>query len=343
VTSRLGQAWSEENGAGLHLSERILLTGGLGFIGSHVLQAYHAAGYHVAVLDDASRGDVGNRPAGVPFYHVDVHDLEAVRNVFLRERPSVVNHHAALVSVRESHLDAPRYWQVNAAGTANILRASIEAGVRKFILASSGGAVYGDALSLPVSEDHPLQPLSPYGESKVEAERLLTSLDGRLEVLILRYGNVYGPGQDPEGGNGVVAIFARDLLTGKAPVLYGEGAQLRDFVYVDDAVEANQIGLRAGVTGTYNIATSKGLRIRNVYDLIQESLGVQARPLLLPANEFEVRENVLDVSHALAGLGWAPRTSFEEGLEKTLAWVRKLVERRAVEGSGSAVSSPRLP
>jgi UDP-glucose 4-epimerase len=325
-----------------HLStpngERILLTGGLGFIGAHVLRAYLAHGCHVAVLDDASHGRPEHLPPGVPFYQVDVRDGRGVMKALETERPEVINHHAALVSVRESHLDPTRYLEVNAQGTANVLRAAIECGARKFILASSGGAVYGNARRLPVGEDHPLAPLSPYGASKVRAERHLLSGPHSFEYVILRYGNVYGPGQHPDGNNGVVAIFTRQLLDGKVPQLYGAGHPLRDFVYVDDVAQANLGALAPGVRGVFNVGTGRGLRIAEVYARIAACLGIYIAPQMCPAHEFEVAENVLAVERAALELGWVAHTLFEDGLRRTVAWVQTLVADAVDAGAVGTLS-----
>lgn len=323
---------SSPNGA------RILLTGGLGFIGAHVLRAYLAHGCHVAVLDDASRGRREHLPPGVPLYQVDVRDVSGVMKALEAERPDVINHHAALVSVRESHLDPTGYLEVNAQGTANMLRAALECGARKFILASSGGAVYGNAHRLPVGEDHPLEPLSPYGVSKVHAERHVLGGPQSIEHVILRYGNVYGPGQHPNGNNGVVAIFTQQLLEGQVPQLFGAGHPLRDFVYVVDVAQANLRALAPGTRGVFNVGTGRGLRIAEIYARIAAHLGVRISPQMCPAHEFEVAENVLAVERAALELGWVAHTPFEDGLRWTVAWVQSLVAGTVAAGAVGTLS-----
>jgi UDP-glucose 4-epimerase len=297
---------------------KILLTGGAGFIGSYVLRAYLNAGHQVVVLDDLSTGRREAVPYTVPFYRADICDRAALAEVMQQLRPDIVNHHAGVASVRSSQRNPERILQVNVQGTANVLRAARSSGVRKFIFASSGGAVYGDAKDLPVAEGAPLAPISAYGESKVQAEQLIMQEDGRFESIILRYGNVYGPGQDPRRDNGVIPIFAHDLLIGKVPKIYGDGNQRRDYVYVSDVAEANLKALICGSFGVFNIGTGLGYRVDEVYQLIGRSLCISAIPDYQPHNPFEVKDVVLNVNRAETVLGWRAKVSFEEGLARTL-------------------------
>ncbi len=295
---------------------KILLTGGAGFIGARIAQTYLQAGHEVVVVDDLSRGHAGNLPGGITLHRVDITDPEALEAVFQAERPEIVNHHAALVSVRESARCPERYLQVNLVGTQNVLRATLACGARRFIYASTGGAVYGEAQSLPITEDHPLNPLSAYGESKVLAERLIRELDGRFESVILRYGNVYGHGQDPRFGNGAVAIFAEHMLRGQPITLFGSGEQLRDYLFVDDAARANITALEPGVAGTYNIGTGCGLTLLEVLDQLAAALDRKPDIKFQEPHPFEVWRNVLDVSRAEDHLGWRAEVDFETGLQE---------------------------
>ncbi len=294
---------------------KIALTGGAGFIGAHVAKAYLQAGHEVVVVDDLSRGPAENLPEGVRLHRVDITDAEALEAVFQAERPQIVNHQAAMVSVRESAQCPERYFQVNLVGTQNVLRAALAAGAEKIIYASSGGAVYGEAQSLPIAEDHPLNPLSAYGESKALAEKLIHEQDGRFESVILRYGNVYGPGQDSRFGNGAVAIFAEHMLNGQTITLFGSGEQMRDYLFIADAVKANVAAIEPGVTGTYNLGTGRGLTLLDVLEHITAALELQPELKFQEPYPFEVWRNVLDASRAKEHLGWQAEVEFEKGLE----------------------------
>ena len=293
---------------------RIALTGGAGFIGAHVAKAYLQAGHEVVIVDDLSRGHAENLPQGITLHRVDITDAEALEAVFQAERPQIVNHHAALVSVRESARSPERYFQVNIEGTRNVLRAAMAAGAEKIIYASSGGAVYGEAQNLPIAEDHTLNPLSPYGESKLLAERLIREQDGRFESVILRYGNVYGPGQDTRFGNGAVAIFAERMLSGQTITLFGSGEQVRDYIFIEDAVKANLAVLESSEIGTYNLGTGHGLTLLEVLEHITAALDLQPELEFQEPHPFEVWRNVLDASRAETNLGWRAEVDFETGL-----------------------------
>lgn len=299
-------------------SKKILITGGAGFIGSQVAQAYLQAGHEVVVVDDFSRGKRARLPEGVRVYAVDICDHQSLAAVFERERPSVVSHHAALVSVRESCQQPEAYWQVNSQGTKNLLEAASQAGVRKLIYASSGGAIYGGAETLPIPESAPANPISPYGESKLAAEKMLWQHNGNPETVILRYANVYGPGQDALQNNGVIAIFCHALLSGKQPLIFGDGSQTRDFVHVQDVVKANLAALKPGVGGIYNIGTGSGHSMLAVYLQIARLMKVATLPVFLSQNPYEVEHNILDIRRAGERLGWQPRIPFERGLWETL-------------------------
>jgi len=309
---------------------RILLTGGAGFIGSHILRAYLEAGHEVVVVDDLSGGRRESVPYHVPFYRVDICDRDTLGDLVRKVKPEVINHHAGLVSVRQSQRHKQRYMQVNTKGTANLLRATRSAGVRKFIYASSGGAVYGNVKKLPIQETASLAPISPYGESKVLSEDLFMKLDGRMKFVILRYGNVYGPGQDPGKDNGVVSIFTHHLLKGKRPKIYGDGNQMRDYVYVQDVVKANLKVLPMALTGVFNIGSGEGHRVEEVFNRIRDMVGTRITPEYLEPNPYEIQEVLLDVSRAEVVLGWKAQVGFEEGLTQT---VMGMAARMGVAGA----------
>ncbi len=303
----------------MNILPKILITGGAGFIGSAVARRCLAAGYHLVVVDNFSRGHRKGLPPDVAVYDVDICDVDALRDVFRRERPEIVSHHAALVSVRESVEQPERYWQVNVEGTSSVLDAAMDVGAQKFVFASSGGAIYGNATRLPLAEEAPCHPISPYGKSKQAAEDLIAASSFSGQKIILRYGNVYGPGQDPRSNNGVIAIFAHALLNGGEPVIFGDGFQTRDYVYVADVANAHLAALRADHSGVYNIATGQGRTLNQVYDYIKTALGVLGvSPRRLPAHAYEVAHNVLDIRRAQRFLRWMPQIPFQRGLAMTL-------------------------
>jgi len=300
-----------------YYSPKILITGGAGFIGLHLALAYRDAGNQVVVLDNLQRGRSELLPAGVSFHNGDISDYLELQEVMMRERPDIVSHHAARVFVRESQRLPEEYARVNLDGTRNVLKAAQEAGVIKFIFASSGGAVYGDPPTMPITEDMPRWPRSPYGETKMRAEDALLADGSGLEIVILRYGNVYGPGQD----HSVVTMFAAALRNGVRPVIFGDGSQSRDYVYIKDVVRANLLALQTGVTGIFNIGSAEERSVLEVYRSVAADMKESVEPLHLPDNVFEVRRNRLDIQRALLTLGWGPGVSFEEGVHLTVKGV----------------------
>ncbi|MGH7698549.1 MAG: NAD-dependent epimerase/dehydratase family protein, partial [Candidatus Dormibacteria bacterium] len=247
---------------------RVLVTGGAGFIGSHLSKRLLGTGHDLAVVDDLSRGRREQVPAGSRFYRADVASPEAER-ALREERPEVIMHLAAQIDVRRSVQEPLFDARVNIEGTVRLLSAAVAAGSRRFLLVSSGGAVYGDTEQLPTPEDHPLRPSSPYGAAKAAAEHYLSAFAASfgIEVVVLRPGNVYGPGQDPHGEAGVVAIFAAQLLAGKAPTINGDGLQTRDYVFVDDVVKAALAALE-GPAGTYNLGSGQESSVVTVEGLL---------------------------------------------------------------------------
>jgi len=307
--------------------DKILLTGGAGFVGSQVAQAYFQVGHEVIVGDDFSRGKREHLPKGVRVYQVDIYHLDSLNEIFIRERPTIVNHPAALVGVRESYQHPEPYWQVNLQGALNVSVAALKTGVDKLIYASSGGAIYGETQLLPISESDPTDPISPYGESKLAGEKLLWRQDGNLETVVLRYANVSGPVQDPLQNNVVIAIFAHALMNRDQPVIYGDGLQTRDYIHIHNVVEANLTALKPDVKGVFNIVTEQGHTLRQVYQEIADKLVVDGvAPAYLPANRYEVLHNILDIGRAKDTLGWQPRISFDAGLRET---IQTIMEERS--------------
>jgi UDP-glucose 4-epimerase len=304
---------------------RTLVTGGAGFIGSHIADALLAAGHDVAVVDDLSRGRRSQVPADAPLHAVDVR-APALREVLLQVRPDVVFHEAAQIDVRRSVAEPLLDTDINVAGTVNLLQACADAGVRRVVFASSGGAIYGDTSHIPTPEDHPARPASLYGAAKLSGEvygGVFAQLYG-VEFMSLRYANVYGPRQDPHGEAGVVAIFVRKLLDGESPMINGDGAQTRDYVYVGDVVQANLLAAAAPASalGAYNVGTGRETDVVTLFELLRSACGVGAAAEHGPAKPGEQQRSCLDADRARRVLGWEPSVALEEGLGRTVRWFR---------------------
>jgi len=305
---------------------RTLVTGGAGFIGSHIVDALLAAGHDVAVVDDLSRGRREQVNAAARLRVVDVRD-PALQEVLREERPEVVFHQAAQIDVRRSISEPLLDTEINVVGTVNLLQACVAAGTRRVVFASSGGAIYGDTEQIPTPEGHPAMPASLYGAAKLCAEAyggVYAHLYG-LEFLPLRYANVYGPRQDPHGEAGVVAIFARKLLGGDGtPVINGDGTQSRDYVYVGDVVHANLLAALADASalGPYNVGTGRETDVNQLFAMLRDACGVAAEPEHGPAKPGEQRRSCLDASRAQRLLGWSPRVSLWDGLRTTVDYFR---------------------
>jgi UDP-glucose 4-epimerase len=286
---------------------RILVTGGAGFIGSHVADRYIELGHEVAVLDDFSSGKPENVNPRAKLYRMSLLD-ERLAGVFDEFRPEAVSHHAAQVNVRRS-VDAPEFdATVNVVGSVRLFQAAATHGCGKVIYASSGGACYGDPPSLPAREDTPVRPLCPYGVSKYAAEKYLQlygALNG-LRFTVLRYANVYGPRQDSHGEAGVVAIFSELLLEGKAPTIFGDGSKTRDYVFVSDIVQANVLALDSGDGGAYNVGTGREVSDDQIFAAVRDAVGVKIAPVYSEFRKGEVRHVALDASHIRKDLGWRP-------------------------------------
>lgn len=299
---------------------KILVTGGAGFIGSHVVDAYIAGGHTVTVIDDLSTGSRTNLHPEARLYTMDLCD-PAVAEVFAKERPEVVNHHAAHISVRVSVHDPVRDARVNILGTLNLLQCAQQHGTRKIIYASSGGAAYGEPLYLPCDEAHPIDPLSPYGVSKHTAEHYLAVYERiyGLAFTVLRYPNVYGPRQDPYGEGGVVAIFSEHMLRKQPVTIFGTGEQERDFIAVSDLVRANVIALTRGDGEIVNCGTAMGTSVRAIFVTLAAITGYTQEPRCEPARPGEVFKIYLTNEKAQRVLGWQPTVVLREGLELVAA------------------------
>ncbi len=310
---------------------KILVTGGAGFIGSHVADSYIEAGHEVVVVDDLSTGKKENLNPKVRFYDIDISD-DKLGVILSEERPDCVNHHAARASVSDSVKDPISDAKVNIIGFINLLEASVRAGVKEIIFASSGGCVYGEAAEIPIKEDSPfLAPASPYAASKIAGEFYLGYYNKHygLGYTILRYSNVYGPRQDPYGEASVVAIFCMAMTSGESPAVNGakytgdEGC-IRDFVYVKDVAKANLLVLGNGGKGAFNIGIDNGITIQDLWFKIADITDFEGKINYGPPRQGDLLKNVVSYNRAKSLLGWQPSVTVEEGLKETVEYFRSL-------------------
>jgi len=302
---------------------KILVTGGAGFIGSNVVDAFIDAGHQVVVVDNLSSGNRANVNPRAKLHEVDIRSTRLLE-VMERERPEIVDHHAAHIDVRHSVADPLHDASVNIEGSINLLEACRKTGVRKVVYASTGGAEYGEPEYLPCDENHPIKPLSPYGASKHTVEHYLFMYRANfgLSYTILRYPNVYGPRQDPYGEAGVIAIFMERMLKGDDTIIFGSGEQERDFIYVGDCVSANLLALEAGDGREYNLGWGIGTTVNEVWRRLKETTGYQPGVVYGPAKTGETFRIYLDTARIRSELGWSPKVPLEEGLTRTVDYFR---------------------
>ena len=303
---------------------KVLVTGGAGFIGSNIADLLLEKGYEVIVVDDLSTGSRKNLGKDVKLYVKDICKAD-ISSVFEKEKPDYVIHEAAQINVRTSVSNPVFDAKVNILGSINILSCCKDYGVKKVVYASSGGAIYGEPVRLPADEKHPIRPLCPYGASKYSVENYLYIYKKNfgLDYVALRYANVYGPRQDPLGEAGVIAIFMNKLSKGEKPVIYGDGEQTRDFVYVGDVARANLAALEKKTKGTeYNIGTGVETSVNKLYEKLRKVMTTNISAVHADAVPGEVRRIYLDNSLAAKELDWKPATNLEAGLEKTLQWFK---------------------
>jgi UDP-glucose 4-epimerase len=305
-----------------------LVTGGAGFIGSNLVDGLLARGDTVTVLDDLSTGKKNNLASaeqqGAQLVHVDIRDAEAVANAVQQTKPDAIFHLAAQIDVRKSVADPAFDARTNVEGTVNVLKAAQEHGVKRVVNTSTGGAIYGEGRQIPAPESHPVAPEAPYGLSKFCAEQyceIFTRLHG-LSTVSLRYGNVYGPRQDPLGEAGVIAIFCGKLLEGGTPKIFGDGKQTRDYVFVGDVVDANLRAAGVETTGAINIGRGVQTSVIDIVEALARHSDNGFAPDHAPERPGEVQHIALDPSRAREELGWEAKVDLDEGLERTLASLR---------------------
>lgn len=303
---------------------KILVTGGAGFIGSHVVDLYLENGHEVVIVDDLSTGRLSNVNPRATFYQVDIGD-RAVEEIFRREQPDVVNHHAAQMDVRYSVAHPLFDAEVNILGSIRLIELARQYRVKRFIYISSGGAAYGEPVYLPCDENHPVDPLCPYGASKHTVEHYLFLYEKNygLPYTVLRYPNVYGPRQNPGGEAGVIAIFTGKMLCGEEVVINGDGEQLRDYVFVKDCARANLLALDPRFpSGIYNLGSGKGTSVNELFAALQQLTGSTLPARYGPAKLGETRHIYLNAAKATRVLGWAQRVGLKQGLAETVEYVR---------------------
>jgi len=303
---------------------KILVTGGAGFIGSHVVDLFIAKGYEVVILDDLSTGRASNLNPQAKFYQMDIRSPE-VRDLFAAEKPDFISHHAAQMDVRRSVAQPLFDADVNVLGSINLIECAKEFGVKHFVYISTGGAVYGEPERLPCDESHPINPICQYGASKHTVEHYLYMyhVNYGLNYTVLRYPNVFGPRQDPHGEAGVVAIFTGKMLSGQPVTINGDGEQTRDFVYVGDCAYANYLAVTVDhKPGIYNLGWGRPTSINEICFTLAKVTAYEHPVQYGPAKVGETRHIYLDATKAGMDLGWTPTLTLEKGLEKTVSYFR---------------------
>lgn len=306
---------------------RILVTGGAGFIASHVVDAYVRAGHDVSVVDDLSRGSKANLNTATRFYLGDVRDKDFIESIFEKERPEIINHHAAQMDVRRGVREPIFDASVNILGSLNILQAAVAYEAKRIIYISTAGAAYGEPRELPVRETCDINPITPYGISKHTVEHYLFTYRVLydLDYVVLRYGNVYGPRQSSQGEAGVFAIFFEQLLAGTQPVIYGDGRKIRDYVFIHDVARANVLALERGTGEIFNIAGGVETTDQQVFDMVRELAGTpDVKPRYVARRPGEIDKIRLDISKAQSLLGWRPQVNLAEGAAKTAEYFKKI-------------------
>jgi UDP-glucose 4-epimerase len=307
---------------------RILLTGGAGFIASHIADAYLAAGHSVTIVDNLSTGRRVNIAPGAAFIEADIRDAAAMARVFSSASFDLMSHHAAQMDVRKSVADPVYDASVNVLGVLTLLQECIRTGVRNVVFASSGGAIYGEQDTFPADETHPTRPISPYGVAKLTTEQYLFYYHAvfGLNAVCLRYANIYGPRQNPEGEAGVVAIFANRMFAGQEPVINGDGKQTRDYVFVGDVVKANMLASGRPGFNIFNVGTERETDVNHLFRVIRDAVGSTCPEKHAEAKKGEQLRSVLSHARIRKELGWVPAVTLEEGLGRTVDHFRNALK-----------------
>jgi UDP-glucose 4-epimerase len=303
--------------------KKCLVTGGAGFIGSHLVDRLIKEGYQVAVIDNLSTGKKENLNKKAKFYKIDIRSPK-ISQIIKKEKPQIVCHFAAQINARHSVDDPIFDAKINILGSLNLLEACKKAKVLKFVFASSGGEIYGDASQIPTPETYPPNPISPYGVAKLTIERYLYSYHKLFGIsyLALRYGNVYGPRQNPKSEAGVVAIFTTKMLKGETPVIHGDGKQTKDYIFIEDAIEATYLSIKKNIEGALNIGTQKETSVIEIFYKLKKltNSNVKAKYGPLPLCSF--KRGCLLIEKAKKMLSWEPKHTFDAGLKKTVEWFK---------------------
>jgi len=305
---------------------RILITGGAGFIGSHIVDGCIQKRYEVVIVDNLSTGKKDNINPKAKFYNVDITNYEELEKVFKKEKPQVVNHHAAQIDVRKSVANPQYDANINIIGSLNLLELCVKYKVEKFIFASSGGTIYGECKGKPAPKENSLySPESPYGCAKLSVEYYMNYYNKvyGLKTVSLRYGNVYGPRQDPFGEAGVVAIFINRMLNNQEVIIYGDGRQMRDFIFISDVVEANMRCITKNLNfGIYNVGTQKATSVNELFKIISKILKYDKSPVYQPPRKGELFKSYLCIDKIKKELGWQPKISLQKGIEETIRYFK---------------------
>jgi UDP-glucose 4-epimerase len=311
---------------------KILVTGGAGFIGSHTVDALAATGQHqVSIIDNLTAGKRHQVNSAARFHEIDLRDADAVRRVIEAETPEIIVHLAAQMDVRRSVADPSFDAQVNVVGFLNLMESARQHGLRRVIFSSTGGAIYGEQDTFPASEEHPLRPVSPYGVAKMATEAYLFfyKVQYGIDYAAMRYGNVYGPRQDPHGEAGVVAIFCGRMLEGRPCTIYGDGKQTRDYVFVGDVVRANLAAASTNVSGAINVGTGIETDVNDLYHTLGTVADVTRAPEYGPARPGEQNRSVISPARADELLNWRPQVDLAQGLDQTFSYFKERAGKSA--------------
>lgn len=307
---------------------KVLITGGAGFIGSHIVDLLIENNYEICVIDNLSRGKIENLNKKANFYHIDIRD-GSISDVFNREKPDALIHEAAQISVTESTNNPVEDAHINILGTLNLLEAARMSGVKKIIYPSSA-AIFGEPIYLPIDEEHPLNMDCSYGVSKHTVEHYLSVYKKlyNIDFLCLRYSNVYGPRQNSSGEGGVVAIFFERILKNLSPVIFGDGKQTRDFVFVKDVARANLLGIQTCISGIYNVCSNTQTSVNSTLQFIGSLLNENINPTYADERKGEIRHCYMSYNKIFNDLGWKPEYDFIAGLKETLNYYKHCITQQ---------------